>query len=378
MKSSLSTSQRLASGLIILSITVYFLIIAKFLLAPLAFAALFTIMLQPVSSFMESIIKSRLISILLTFVVALIPLAGIIMLFSYQFANIMNSLPDIAGEIKSGVNVIFDWLEENTTLSPEERTSWVQKNITNLLDAPMGFIKTGLATSTTLLFNVLFTVLGIFFFLLYRTGIQNFMLMQFAPRSRKEFQDVLSQIRVTIQHYLYGMLTVIGILAILNSSGLALLGIGYPLFWGALGALLAIIPYIGTTIGGILPFVYAIATTSTLWQPLGVVLLYGTIQSIEGNLITPKVVGSSVNVNPFIALVSILIGGAIWGVAGVVLALPAVAVIKLIFDHIDYLKPVGLLMSDDVYREEDKFLTEYDKDEYRLVNLLRERRKKDD
>lgn len=376
MKSSLSTSQRLASGLIILSITVYFLILAKFLLAPLAFAALFAIMLQPIASFIERILANRLISILITFVIALIPLAGIIVLFSYQFANIMESLPDIAGRIKDGVNVIFDWLEKNTTLSPEERTSWIQKNISNLLDAPMGFIKTGLATSTTLLFNIVFAILGIFFFLLYRTGIQNFMLMQFAPPSRKEFQQVLRQIRVTVQHYLYGMLTVIGILAILNSSGLALIGIGYPLFWGALGALLAIIPYIGTTIGGILPFVYAVATTSTLWQPVAVILLYGTIQSIEGNIITPKVVGSSVNINPFIALVSILLGGAIWGVAGVILALPVVAVIKLIFDHIDYLKPVGLLMSDDVHREEDKFLTEYDKDEYRLVNLLRERRKK--
>jgi predicted PurR-regulated permease PerM len=246
------------------------------------------------------------------------------------------------------------------------------------LDAPIGFIKTGLATSTTLLFNIVFAILGIFFFLLYRTGIQNFMLMQFAPPSRKEFQQVLHQIRVTVQHYLYGMLTVIGILAILNSSGLALIGIGYPLFWGALGAMLAIIPYIGTTIGGILPFIYAVATTSTLWQPLGVILLYGTIQSIEGNLITPKVVGSSVNINPFIALISILLGGTVWGIAGIILALPAVAVIKLIFDHIDFLKPVGLLMSDDVHREEDKFLTEYDKDEYRLVNLLRERQKKDD
>jgi predicted PurR-regulated permease PerM len=127
MKSSLSTSQRLASGLIILSLTVYFLILAKFLLAPLAFAALFAIMLQPIAGFLERILTNRLISIFITFIIALIPLAGIIVLFSYQFANIMDSLPDIAGKIKAGVNVIFDWLEENTTLSPEERTSWVQK-----------------------------------------------------------------------------------------------------------------------------------------------------------------------------------------------------------------------------------------------------------
>jgi len=378
MNSSIFTSQRLASGFIILSITIYFLIIAKFLLAPLAFAILFAIMFQPITGFLEKIFRNRIISILVTFIVVLIPLTAIIWLFSYQFANIMESLPDITIKIKTGVNAIFDWLEKNTNLSAEDRESWIQRNISNLVEAPMGFIRTGLSTSTTLLFNIVFTVLGIFFLLLYRVGIHNFMLMQFGPKSRKEFQAVINQIRVTIQHYLYGMLTVIGILAILNSSGLALIGIGYPIFWGSLAALLAIIPYIGTSIGGILPFVYAIATTSTLWQPAAVVILYGVIQSVEGNLITPKVVGSSVNVNPFVALISILAGGAIWGVAGIILALPGVAIVKLIFDHIDVMKPVGLLMSDNLYKEEGKFLTELDKDEHRIITFLKSRQEKDE
>ncbi|MCF8338448.1 MAG: AI-2E family transporter [Bacteroidales bacterium] len=375
MNSSALTSQRLASGLIIIALSIYFLIVTKFLLAPLAFAVLFAIMMQPLTDFLEGYLKNRILSILLTFIIVLIPLTAIITLFSIQLINIMESLPDIAGKIKDGINVIFGWLEKNTGLSPEDRKSWVQQNISNLIEAPMGFISTGLTTSTTLLFNIVFTILGLFFFLLYRVGILNFMLMQFGPRSREEFQEIIHQIRGTIQHYLYGMLTVIGILAILNSAGLWIIGIGYPFFWGSLAALLAIIPYIGTTIGGILPFVYAIATVSTFWQPVAVILLYGTVQSIEGNFITPKVVGSSVNVNPLIALISILLGGAIWGVAGVVLALPTVAIVKLIFDHIDVLKPIGLLMSDKVYREEDKFLTEMDHDRHRFINFLKHRGK---
>lgn len=377
MNSSLFTSQRLANGFIIITISIYFLIVAKFLLAPLSFAILFAIMLQPITSLLEKFFRNRIASILIAFIVVLIPLAIIILLFSYQFANIMESLPDIAGKIKAGINVIFQWLDENTDLSAADRKSWIQKNMSNLVEAPMGFIKTGLSTSTTLLFNIVFTILAIFFLLLYRVGILNFMLMQFGPRSREEFQQIISQIRKTIQKYLYGLLTVIGILAILNSAGLWAIGIGYPWFWGSLAALLAIIPYIGTIIGGTLPFVYAIATASAWWQPVAVVILYGVIQSIEGNLITPKVVGSSVNVNPLIALISILIGGAIWGIAGIVLALPVVAVVKLVFDHIDLLKPVGLLMSDNLHKEEDKFLTELDSGKHRFISYLRQREEKE-
>jgi predicted PurR-regulated permease PerM len=118
---------------------------------------------------------------------------------------------------------------------------------------------------------------------------------------------------------------------------------------------------------------YAIATLDTWWQPLSVVALYFSIQQLEGNLITPYVVGSNVKINPFIAILSLLIGGYIWGLAGIVLGIPLAAIIKLVFDNVDSLKPVGVLMSNDLHKQEDHLLNDWDEDRYRVSSLFDEK-----
>jgi predicted PurR-regulated permease PerM len=167
-------------------------------------------------------------------------------------------------------------------------------------------------------------------------------------------------------------LTVILILAILNSIGLLIIGVDYAVFWASLAAFLSIIPYIGTTLGGLLPFMYSFATATSWWQPVAVVGLYFGVQQIEGNLITPYVVGSNVKINPFIAIISLLIGGFIWGLAGIVLGIPIAAIIKLVFDHIDAFKPVGALMSRDLHKNEDVFLEQWDDEKYRISGLFKD------
>ena len=134
------------------------------------------------------------------------------------------------------------------------------------------------------------------------------------------------------------------ILAVLNSIGLLIIGIKYAVFWGVLAALLSIIPYIGTTLGGTLPFLYAVATAGNWWQPLTVVALYAFIQQIEGNIITPKVVGNSVSINPMVALLAIILGGFIWGIAGIILAIPITGVVKILLDHNPRTRSFGFLL----------------------------------
>ena len=112
-----------------------------------------------------------------------------------------------------------------------------------------------------------------------------------------------------------------------------------------------------------------------MWQPLAIVALYSTVQTIEGNLITPKVVGSSVEINPLAAIISLLIGGAVWGVSGLILALPLVAIVRIVFEHIDMLKPIALLLSSELYVERKKFIEDFDKEEYRIANYFKKKEK---
>ncbi|MCF8328555.1 MAG: AI-2E family transporter [Bacteroidales bacterium] len=352
--------------------TAYFLIVVvfgfltlkhgKFFLAPLTFAILFTVMLQPVTEFFEKLIKRKIPSILLSLLAVIIPVGIIITLFSVQFTSIINNLPDITGNIVSGLETLLIWVRENLNLTESD----IEENLPALINNSLGFIQKGITSSTTFLFNFLFTLLVTFFLLWYRNSFNNFMLIQTRPEKRDEMKEILIKVKKTIQGYLYGLLLVIAILAILNSVGLMIIGIDYAIFWGTLAALLAVIPYIGTTLGGTLPFLYAVATTGNWWQPAAVVGMYVIIQNLEGNIITPNVVGSSVSINPLIALLAIMLGGFVWGVSGIILAIPVVAIIKVFFEHNNRLKPVAFLMSNKVHKQDNAFWEEWDEDQYRM------------
>jgi len=374
MNSNSGNLQRIASFLIITVIVVYIMIIGKFILVPLIFAALLSIMVQPICNRLEVYIKRKIPVIILTFLAVLIPLTGIIMFFSYQLSDVIQNMPAITDKLQHSSEALFTWLENNFGVTKAESWSWLKSNFSKILDTPLKFFKGGLTSGTTFLINLFMVLIFMFFFLLYRGGIKNFMLIQFKEKNREKGKEILMQIQNVVRHYLYGLLTVIVILAILNSIGLWIIGVDYAVFWASLAAFLSIIPYIGTTIGGLLPFMYSFATADYWWQPLAVVGLYFSVQQLEGNLITPYVVGSNVKINPLVAIISLLIGGVIWGVAGIVLAIPMAAIFKLVFDNIDALKPLGALMSNDLHKNDTKFLNEWDKDEHRISSLFEDKK----
>jgi predicted PurR-regulated permease PerM len=210
-------------------------------------------------------------------------------------------------------------------------------------------------------------MLLVFFLLWYKGNFNNFLLHQATKNQRPELKNILQKIQVTLQKYLYGLLFVILILAVLNSVGLLIIGIDYAIFWGILAAFLAVIPYIGTTLGGTLPFLYALATADNWWQPLAVAGMYVVIQTLEGNIITPNIVGNSVSINPLIALLAILLGGFVWGISGIILAIPAIAIVKIILEHNNKTKTIAFLMSNKVHTKNENFWEEIDEDKYRLM-----------
>ena len=139
---------------------------------------------------------------------------------------------------------------------------------------------------------------------------------------------------------------VIGIVATLNSVGLLLLGVDYAVFFGTLAAFLLLIPYIGIMIGSLLPIVYALVTKDSPVYAVGVAGIFLFVQFLEGNFITPHIVGSKVSVNPLAAIIALILGGQLWGVAGLVLALPLTAILKVVFDNIESMKPYGYLIGE--------------------------------
>jgi predicted PurR-regulated permease PerM len=340
----------------------------KFFLGPLVFSMLFTIMLQPLSTFFRRLVKFKIPAILLTLLSVIVIFSIIVTLFSVQLSVIVNDLENITGKISEGIQKIFEWLNTNlrinTDLDLEE--SDLMENIPQLADSTLTFAQKGISSLTTFIFNLFLIILLVFFFLWYQENFKKFLLIQ-APNDKKEnLNAILKKIQKTIQKYLYGLLLVIAILAVLNSAGLLIIGIRYAVFWGLLAAFLAVIPYIGTTLGGILPFLYALATTDTWWQPAAVAAMYFIVQQLEGNIITPKVVGSSVSINPLFALIAIILGGFIWGITGILIAIPVIGVIKIILDNNNRTKPLAFLLSNEMHKKNNAFWDEMDKEKHRL------------
>ncbi len=362
MKQKTYTFQKVANILIIIVLGYIIIKQGKFIIAPIAFAVLFTIMLQPLCSFYQRLVKRKVPAILLTLFSVILGLGIIITLFSVQLSTIINNLENITGKISEGLQQIFNWLNTHLDLQKSD----IKQNIPKLADNTMNFVQRGISSLTAFIFNLFFIILLIFFLLWYQDSFKKFILVETRKSKREKTAKILSKIQKTMQKYLYGILLVIGILAVLNSVGLLIIGIDYALFWGILAAFLAVIPYIGTTLGGTLPFLYAVATADNWWQPAAVVGMYVVIQNIEGNIITPKVVGSSVSVNPLFALVAIIFGGFTWGISGIVLAIPVIGIIKIILNHSNRTKPLAFLISNKIHKEDDSFWQRMDDDEHRL------------
>jgi len=374
MKNLTVNLQRIAYLLIILTLSVYIAIIGKPLLSPIAFATLFTFLLLPICKKIEQYIKFRPIAIVLSMLIAILPVLIAITLFSYQLVSVIRNMPSIGSQLSRGIEKIIEIGKQRLGMDEFNTDEWLQGNLDKLLEAPIDIIGKSLTSSTDMLIGMLLTILITFFAMLYRTSFKNFLITQFSSGGRSNAEKMFGEIQTILQEYLYGLLVVIIILGVLNSVGLWIIGIRYAAFWGFMAAFMAIIPYIGTTLGGTLPFIYALATTGTFWQPAAVVLLYAGIQTLEGNFITPNVIGSSVSINPLTAILALFFGGMIWGVAGLILALPVVAVLKVIFSYIPLLRPVSELLSTGLYRNSEKFLEEYDKEEYRWVNYFKKER----
>lgn len=362
---------RITCFLIILLVVGYLLIIGKPILTPLAFGALFAFMLKPVASFFEKLVKWRIPAIALTMLSVAIPVVVVIGLFSSQLISVFNDMPSIEEKLDDGVKSIEKKLRKTFDLSRKEATELMDEQTAKLVEKPFSFLGGGLVTSTSFITGFLLTGIYVFLFLLYRSAFKNFILIQSSEPRRAGVGKFLSKIQTVIQKYLYGLLLVMLILGTLNSVGLWAIGLRHAMFWGFLAALLAVIPYVGTFIGGLLPFIYALAAADHSWQPLAVVILFIIVQTLEGNFISPKVVGSSVKVNPLAAIVAVLLGNELWGIAGMVLALPAVAVLKELMKQVDFLRPVSLLMSDDLMDKEDAFVERLDKEEFRFRNFFK-------
>ena len=156
---------------------------------------------------------------------------------------------------------------------------------------------------------------------------------------------MLNSIKRIIKNYLVGLMIETGIITLLYFVSLLLLGIDYAILLAVISALVNIIPYIGGLIGVIFPVVIALSTKSPYYALL-VIITYAVVQEVDNHYIRPKIVGSKVKINALISVIAVIAGEDLWGMSGMILSIPMVAIAKVIFDHVKPLKPLGNLLGD--------------------------------
>lgn len=328
-------------------VLVFILIMGKSLLIPLFMGGFFAILFTPLSNLMEKIKFPRTLSSFISLLLMSLLVGGLLSFIIGNVASFTNDFDNVSGRLGHYAEDIDSWTQSNLDTDYEIRKKVNTDYLKNILIENSSSIS-GFALKTVgSLSGLILIPVFMFFFLLYRDHLTKMMLMIYRDRESDLVKIRINKLTTVIQHYIVGVGKVMIILAILNIIAYTSLGIKHAIFFGVLGAVLNIIPYVGPFFGVLLPVIYSFLTKDSLFYPLAVLVCYQIIQMVEGNFLTPKIVGGNVNLNAFITFLGLLLGGTIWGVAGMILVIPAMAIIREIFDFSEDTKPYAYLMGEE-------------------------------
>jgi len=328
-------------GLLALVFTLY---IAQGILIPIVFATILAIVLHPAVNLINRLKIHRILAIIIVMFVTFLMLVLFGALLYTQASRFTESLPLLVDRFTEIINQIIFWASGYFDISAEEITAW----ITNTKNEIIGGAEIGqtiINVGGMLAFLFLIPVY-VFMILFYQPLLIEFFHRLFGKTNRDKVSEIINQIKTLIQRYLVGLLFEVVIISALYTIGLLILGIEYALVLGIMGALLNLIPYLGSVIAASMPMVIAVVTKPSPWFALLVLALYIVIQFIDNNYIVPKIVASKVKINALASIIAVVTFGSLWGISGMLIAIPLTAIAKLIFDHIEPLQPWGFLLGD--------------------------------
>lgn len=341
-----------ALNLITVIAIVFILYILKPIIMPILYAIILAIMIFPVQNFMEKKWKcnrlfASLCSITIIFCVTTLM---VVFIYSRLYAVITNGedyLAKLTTLYYNFINFTYD------TLGISRRSSLFTKDlrIESLLEGRFEKIGALIYQSGFIFTYIVLIPIYLFFFLYYRQFFKTFYYKLFRNKPKAFLNRMIKKVYNIQQNYLLGLIKVIVIVGTLNTIGLLILGITNPIFFGFLAAILLLIPYVGILIGSLIPAIIALATKDSAWYAFGVIAIFGFIQFLEGNFITPKITGSKVSINSFIAILSFIVFSMLWGIEGMIVALPITATIKIIFDNFPKYQAYGYLIGEPVDKD---------------------------
>jgi predicted PurR-regulated permease PerM len=332
--------------LIGLFVLLWILYIAQSIIVPLVFATIIAIILHPVVNFFVRLRINRIFAIVITLFLTFLVIASFGALLYSQASRFSESWPILVDKFTGMLNQAITWASGYFDIDAKKIHDWIISTKGELINSSSASIGQTLVTVGNAIMVLLLVPVYIFMILFYQPLLLDFIRKVFGTNNHSQVNEIVTKIKNVIQRYLIGLVIEFVIVSALNTSALLILGIDYAILLGILGGLLNVIPYIGGVVAVALPMMIAIATKSSAWYAVYVLVAYYVIQLIDNNYVVPYIVASKVKINALFSIIVVLAGNALWGIPGMFLSLPLLAIVKLILDHIESLKPWGFLLGD--------------------------------
>jgi predicted PurR-regulated permease PerM len=317
---------------------------AKSILFPIMLSCFLAILVSPITARLEKHKVPKALATLFSLIFMLLTLTGIIYFFyvqSLSFSEDFDVVSERFAKLLADTNL---WVNSRFNLQLEYSGIDIRNSILRKISQNMGTLSSGIISTAGKLTLFLIIPVYLFLFIYYRHFLVEFIMKTFDQEDRPRVRRVITKIKLVTQSYFKGVILVMIILAVLNSIALISLGIEHAVLFAVFAAVLNIIPFVGPIIGSIFPAIYALLTKDSLFYPVAVIAAFYIIQLMESNIFTPGIVGKNVSMNPLMTIIALFIGSFIWGLEGMILFIPGMAILKVIFDEVDGLQPYGFLL----------------------------------
>ena len=317
------------------------------IIIPILLSLLFAILLSPVVVFLNSKLHlPNVIAVTLTLIISILIILGLLTFISWEISDITNDWDQIYTNLTIHFNNFQEIVSNHFNLDEQQQQKIIDNASKNAIETGKKFVGTTLISFTDVLLNLTLIPIYTFLFLLYKAHFFVFLSKLFKEEYHVNLQDILSQIKVSIQSYIVGLLIEMVVVATLTTIGFMIIGVQYAIVLGIITAILNLIPYVGILIAGGISIIATLTGTPDFSIIIGVLIVIIVVQIIDNNILVPMIISSKVEINAFVSIVGIIIGGALFGFSGMFLAIPMIAILKVIFDRIESLSPWGYLMGD--------------------------------
>lgn len=332
---------KLACVFIGLYAIIFMLILGKDILIPIIYATIIAILLNPLVNLLTQRKINRSSAIFLVVLVTSMVLFSVFYLILAQITLFSDALPTLKAKLDSLTNELIQTLVNHSNFHKSEIIQWVE-NTENKEFYHFSIFKKLNQLSNILITSILLPIYLVLI-LYYKPLFIEFIKQLFQDKHHSIIAEVLANTKKIIQHYLMGLVVELLIMFVLYAITLYFLDNNYAFLLAFIAALVNILPFIGGIIGILVCMLVTLITKSPI-DAVYIFLVFSAIQLLDKNLLVPKIVSKSVQINGFVSIVVVIISAAIWGLHGMFLSIPLTAILKVIFDHITPLKPWGFLL----------------------------------